>query len=79
VRSQREAILGDLQAGLTISPLEALQNYRCMRLAAVIFGLRKSGYDIITDTETNMAGKSYARYRLRRPAAEQPKLPMEGL
>lgn len=75
IRSQESAILGDLQAGLSITPLDALNRFGCFRLAAVIFNLRKQGYKIITGEGTSADGKRFARYYMAKPAAEQPEFP----
>ena len=63
--SQKNAVLQYLNAGYTITPLEALEMFKCMRLAAVIKTLRDDGNNIITRTVKNKgSGKSYASYRL---------------
>jgi hypothetical protein len=72
IRSQAQSILGDLQAGLTITPLEALNRYGCFRLAAVIHKLRRAGHMIATEDGVSPDGKHFARYRMVHPAAEQP-------
>lgn len=46
-----------------ISPLEALQEYGCFRLAARIAELREDGHNIET-VQTKQNGKHYATYRL---------------
>jgi hypothetical protein len=53
-----------LENGRDITPLEALDQYGCFRLAARIDELRKAGLDIETITETRN-GKKYAKYKLR--------------
>ena len=63
--SQKNAVLQYLNAGYTITPLEALEMFKCMRLAAVIKTLRDDGHNIITRTVKNKgSGNSYASYRL---------------
>tara|TARA_B100000029_G_C17128420_1_gene797814 strand:- start:31 stop:249 length:219 start_codon:yes stop_codon:yes gene_type:complete len=63
--SQKNAVLQYLSAGYTITPLEALEMFQCMRLAAVIKILRDDGHNIITKTvKSKGSGKSYASYRL---------------
>ena len=63
--SQKNAVLQYLNAGYTITPLEALEMFKCMRLASVIKTLRDDGHNIITRTVKNKgSGKSYASYRL---------------
>ena len=73
--SQYTEIRGDLLAGLSVTPLEALARYKCMRLAAVIHRLREDGHAIVTEMVTTPEGKRFARYRMARPLAEQPELP----
>lgn len=61
--TQSEAILKDLKSGNTITSLEALQRYGCLRLAAVIHSLRKEGFDVNTEM-VNVKGKTIAKYSL---------------
>ena len=49
--------------GKKITPLEALNKWGCMRLAARIAELRKDGMDIRT-TSVTRNGKTYAQYHL---------------
>ena len=49
-----------------ITPLEALDDLGCMRLAARIAELREAGHNIVTVNES-ANGKHYARYRLVPP------------
>ncbi len=60
--SQRDRIKADLEAGKTITPIDALEKYGCYRLAARIGELRKDGMKITTyqDPQNNM----YAQYAL---------------
>ena len=46
-----------------ISPLEALQEYGCFRLAARIAELRRDGHNIKT-LQTKNGNKTYATYQL---------------
>lgn len=46
--SQKDAVLRHLRKYGHITPLKALVEYGCMRLAAVIHELRKEGYTIVT-------------------------------
>tara|TARA_R100001591_G_scaffold21072_1_gene30036 strand:+ start:1203 stop:1457 length:255 start_codon:yes stop_codon:yes gene_type:complete len=46
--SQAKNILAHLVQHRTITPLEALNQYGCFRLSAVIFNLKKDGHDITT-------------------------------
>ena len=61
--SQSDAILRHLRIHGSITPLEALNLYGSMRLAARVGELRSEGYPIRTVlVEKN--GKRWARYRL---------------
>jgi hypothetical protein len=60
---QSTQILIHLRQHGDITPLEALGQYRCFRLAARINDLRKDGYRIITEAQRG-DGKRWARYRL---------------
>lgn len=53
-----------LLAGKKLTPLAALREYGCMRLADIVFKLRKEGMDIETGTRTQK-GKTFACYSLR--------------
>lgn len=61
--SQCEDIKAHLQAGYSLTALEALQRFQCFRLAARIADLKKEGMHIdavmVADEDT---GKVYARY-----------------
>jgi hypothetical protein len=61
--TQSEAILKHLKSGDTITSLEALQRYGCLRLAAVIHSLRKEGFDVNTEM-VDVNGKTIAEYSL---------------
>jgi hypothetical protein len=71
--TQQEHILELLRArgpaGLT--PLEALEEARCFRLAAVVHRLKEDGHDIETTMVTVPTGKRVARYVLH-PARAHP-------
>ena len=60
--SQKDLIRRHL-AQKPISPLEALEEYGCFRLAARIADLREDGHNIET-VQTKQNGKRYASYRL---------------
>lgn len=66
--SQRIKILKYLKSGFSITPREAQMMFGCWRLGAVIFRLRKQGWNIITKLQfTYAAGErhEYAEYYLR--------------
>ena len=56
-------ILKFLEAGNTLSPMEALNLMGVFRLAARIEELRKKGHNILTE-EVLENGKTFARYHL---------------
>jgi hypothetical protein len=61
--TQTEMIRAHLESGRDITPIDALEQYGCFRLAARISDLRKAGLPIETLTEQR-SGKVWARYRL---------------
>ena len=61
--TQVQQIQDHLFDGKSITPLEALNQYGCFRLAAVIHRLRKDGISIETDMVTQN-GKTFAKYFL---------------
>ena len=52
-----------LLKGKTITALQALNKWGCMRLSARINELRNDGFPILTDS-VKQNGKVFARYRL---------------
>lgn len=66
--SQCSKILAYMEAYGSITPLDALREFSCMRLGARIWDLKHKGYAIRTDTveTTNRFGEPvrYARYTL---------------
>jgi hypothetical protein len=62
--SQNKMILAYLKEGHSITPLEALKRFGCLRLGARIFDLKEQGYNIKTDRITTNAGKRVASYKL---------------
>ncbi|ENU27948.1 helix-turn-helix domain-containing protein [Acinetobacter modestus] len=68
--SQIEQVLAHLKQGNTISQAEAINNFNCYRLSAVIKQLRNQGYEIMTRLEPNLKNKgNHARYELKEVAA----------
>ena len=62
--SQSTNILKHLQSNGTITPMDALNQYGCFRLAAVVFDLRKEGHNITTVSRTKSDGKGkFASYK----------------
>lgn len=68
--SQRSRIKRHLESGKKISPLQALREYGCMRLASRISELRREGMPITVETHK----KGYAVYRLDLQEWEDAKL-----
>ena len=64
--SQNDQIRAALILGRSLTPLDALNEFGCFRLAARVADLRREGLDIECVNETKN-GKRYARYFLRRP------------
>ena len=62
--TQKEAIKRHLEAGQTITPLEALHEYGTIRLGAYIHELRKEGLNIRTTMVRSFNGKTFAEYSL---------------
>jgi Helix-turn-helix domain len=62
--SQSSRILAHLQAGHTLTPIEALNRFNCFSLSQRITELRRRGYQIITTMVDVPSGKRVAEYRL---------------
>lgn len=63
--TQCQKIVAYLRKNKSISPMEAVRDLKCYRLAARISDLRGMGYKILTKTEKSQDGGMYARYFLR--------------
>ena len=61
--SQEERILEYLERGNTLTPLEALNDFGCFRLAAVIWKLKGRGIKIRTNMVSH-GDKTFAQYSL---------------
>lgn len=64
--SQQTQVLNHLQKS-SITPLDALRKYGSLRLAALVFNLRKEGHNIVTDTinvGSKKKPKNVANYKL---------------
>lgn len=74
--TQNEQIRKYLEAGNTLTPLEALNLFGCFRLATRIFELKKQGLNILTDiVEDAETGKRYAKYRLNQEGSVEQVVP----
>lgn len=64
-KSQEKRILEYLLEGYTITQLEALQMFGCMRLSGRIFDLRNKGFNIEMTIVTTKKRKRVAQYKLQ--------------
>lgn len=62
--TQTEKILHYMQTNGAITPMDALRECGCMRLAARIADIKELGFDISTKIITEANGTRYAEYRL---------------
>ena len=69
MKSQNKDILEALQAGRSLTPIDALNEFGCFRLGARIHDLRGSGHNIIPTT-IHENGKTFARYSMNAKVAE---------
>lgn len=63
IESQNKAILKYLEAGNTITAIEALKMFGCFRLSARIFYLKEMGHDIASELVFEN-GKKFSNYYL---------------
>lgn len=67
--NKHKAVLQWLKTGASISSMEAIENFGATRLSAIIFNLRKRGYNIETvwceGTDRFGNPSRFARYYLR--------------
>ena len=67
--TKTQAVIDWLKTHASISSMEAIQSFGATRLSAIIFNLRKRGYDIeaVTCEGTDRFGNkmTFARYYLR--------------
>lgn len=62
--SQTEKILNYMMKNTYITPMDALRECGCMRLAARIADIKELGYEIKTRMVVETNGTRYAEYRL---------------
>ena len=65
--SQRAQILEYLKSGHTLTPIEALQRFGSLRLAAVVHEFKRQGYEIKAEYINVGDRKNVARYSLNLP------------
>lgn len=61
-RTQNDMIREALEAGRTITALEALDEFGCFRLASRIADIKKTGFPIHRGWYTTKSGKQIAAY-----------------
>jgi hypothetical protein len=61
-KSAQQSIEAWLSRGYKLTPLQVLNKWGCMRLAARIAELRRGGM-VITTTKVTANGKTYAQYK----------------
>ncbi len=62
--SQVSRILAHLKSGKSITPLEALELYKCFRLGARIADIKALGYEVKSEFVTTPSEKKVKRYWL---------------
>jgi hypothetical protein len=62
--SQPTQILGHLMHRGSLTPLQAIKRFNCLRLSGRILELRKCGYSIETELVKTHTGKMVARYSM---------------
>lgn len=71
--TQTQQILDHMKRCGSITPLEALREYGCMRLGARIWDLKRMGHrirsEIVTDVNRNGEAVRFAQYTLEDEAA----------
>jgi hypothetical protein len=64
--SQNALIKGWLLNGYSLTQIEAITQFGCLRLAARIADLRDKGLNVVTDMVTLENGKRVARYFVKK-------------
>lgn len=62
--TQTSIILAELEAGKTITALEAFSLCGTLRLSSIIYKLRGRGYNVVTEM-VKRNGKTFAEYSLK--------------
>lgn len=65
--TQEQSILHHLKSKGPLTPLEALNLYGCLRLAAVVHSLKAKNHQIISNS-VRRNGKSFAQYSYGKPS-----------
>jgi hypothetical protein len=66
--SQSEAILEHLKSGESLTAMQALSLFNCLRLGARVLDLRRQGHDIRAEIIRTRSGKNVAKYTLPGPS-----------
>ncbi len=70
--SQHQWVRKQLEAGKSVTPLDALRGCGCFRLASIVHRLRvNEGLDIVTSSQQTVDGGSYAVYHINRKQLQQ--------
>ncbi len=69
--TQNQKIFVALQQGKTISPMTALREFNCMRLAARVYELRKEGH-IIDSIQKSNGNATWVEYKMGEVSANTP-------
>ena len=64
-QSQQDRIINFLATGRSLTPLQAMSMFKCARLAARVYALKRDGHRIQAEM-VRRGGKSFAQYRLAR-------------
>lgn len=70
MRTQTARIRAHLEAGHSITPLDALKLFGCLRLSARIYDLKEQGVAIVAMPTVVDGGKVVATYRLLKSSPE---------
>jgi len=62
--NQTTQILHYLKQGNKLTSWEAIHKFRCTRVSAIIYNLRRYGYNILAVMQVGKNGKRYAEYTL---------------
>lgn len=60
--SQERMILEALKRGESLTPLDSLRRFGCLRLGARIWDLKRKGHDVKKTTVKTASGKRVAQY-----------------
>lgn len=81
--TQKEMILRHLRDYGTITPVDALREYGCMRLGARIYDLKRAGYSISSELMESVnrygARVAYAKYTLNGDQHDSERISVAGL